>query len=246
MNVCLALTFQEPGADTRLPTVLGMTELAPNLRKRRLALLIAGVVAASLIAAGCGSSSDPTIAAPTAGGSSSATAPPAAATGGLAPPTKEVTPAGDIPDNQVYVAYAPPGAGFTVKVPEGWSRTSAGGATTFTDKLNAVRMELSPSERTATAASVTRAVLPQLAKTVPGYSAGKLTTVTRAAGSAVKVTYQATSAADPVTGKTHRSAVERYEFAKGGKVAVLTLSGPVGADNVDPWKIVTEAFRWAG
>src|SRR4051794_355078 len=49
----------------------------------------------------------------------------------------EVNPAGDIPDNQAYVAYAPPGGGFTVKVPEGWSRSSAGGAVVFTDKLNA-------------------------------------------------------------------------------------------------------------
>jgi hypothetical protein len=26
---------------------------------------------------------------------------------------------------------------------------------------------------------------------------------------------------------------------------VLTLTGPVGADNVDPWKIVTDSFKWS-
>jgi hypothetical protein len=115
----------------------------------------------------------------------------------------------------------------------------------FSDKLNSVRMERSPGEKSATAASVRSAVLPQLARTVPGYRAGKVTTVTRTAGPAVLVTYQTTSKPDDVTGKTHRNAVERYEFAKGGKVAVLTLTGPVGADNVDPWKIVTDSFKWS-
>lgn len=207
--------------------------------KRLPVVLATGAAALSLAAAGCGSSSS----APASGAPGAGAGQPAAQ-GGLAPPKQEVTPAGDIPDTQVFVAYSPPTSGFTVKVPEGWSRTSSGGATTFTDKLNSVRMELSPTEKTATVASVTRTVLPQLAKTVPGYAPGKVTTVTRTAGTAVKATYEATSKPDEVTGKTHRDAVERYEFTRGGKVAVLTLTGPVGADNVDPWKIVTDSFRW--
>jgi hypothetical protein len=206
--------------------------------KRVPVVLAMGVAALSLAAAGCGSSSSPS-------SSTSAGAGGPSAGGSPAPPTKESTPPGDIPDDQVYVAYAPSKAGFSAKVPEGWSRTSAGGTTTFSDKLNSVRMERSPRERSATAASVKSAVLPQLARTVPGYAAGNVTTVTRNAGPAVKVTYQAISKPDAVTGKTHRNAVERYEFAKGGKVAVLTLTGPVGADNVDPWKIVTDSFRWS-
>ena len=209
--------------------------------KRLLVLVTVGVTALSLVVAGCGSSPASKTSATSA---STPAAAPATTTGGLAPPKHEVTPAGDIPDNQVYVAYAPPGSGFSVKVPEGWSRSAGGGATTFTDKLNAIRMELAPSETSASVASVTSAVLPRLAKSVPGYKPGNVSSVSRSAGTAVKVTYQATSAADQVTGKTHRNAVERYEFSKGGKVAVLTLSGPVGADNVDPWKIVTDAFRW--
>ena len=39
-------------------------------------------------------------------------------------------------------------------------------------------------------------------------------------------------------------AVERYEFWKAGTEVVLTLSGPQGADNVDPWRIVTDSFGW--
>jgi hypothetical protein len=30
-----------------------------------------------------------------------------------------------------------------------------------------------------------------------------------------------------------------------GREVVLTLSGPKGADNVDPWRIVTDSLRWS-
>src|SRR2546421_6526246 len=60
---------------------------------------------------------------------------------GVDPNAPEVNAAGDIPDNQVFVAYTPPSGGFSVKVPEGWARTEAGGAGTFTHKLNRVRLE---------------------------------------------------------------------------------------------------------
>jgi hypothetical protein len=35
-------------------------------------------------------------------------------------------------------------------------------------------------------------------------------------------------------------------FFHGGKNAVITLSGPKGADNVDPWKTVTDSVRFSG
>ena len=136
--------------------------------------------------------------------------------------TKEVSPAGDIPDNQVYVRFAVPGAGYSVRVPEGWSRISRGGAVVFTDKLNAIRLETG----------------------APAHHAGKAGVVHRQAGAARKLTYLATAPPDPVTGKTVTDAVERYVFSHGGRTAVLTLSGPRGADNVDPWRIVTDSLRW--
>jgi hypothetical protein len=143
------------------------------------------------------------------------------------PNAKEVSPAGDIPDNQAYVAYAPPGADYSVKVPEGWARTSAAGAVTFTDKLNSIRME----ERAAKGKP-----------SVP--HAGKRSTVKRTSGPALRITYLARGRPDPVTGKTRTNAVERYLFTRNGKQVVLTLSGPKGADNVDPWKLVTDSLKW--
>ena len=75
-------------------------------------------------------------------------------------------------------------------------------------------------------------------------TANVTTIVTRKSGPAVLITYQAASAPNSVTGKTSQLAVERYEFWKNGREAIVTLSGPVGADNVDPWKIVTDSFTW--
>ena len=136
--------------------------------------------------------------------------------------TSEVNPAGDIPDNQVYVRYAPPGAGFSVRVPEGWSRSRRSGAVVFTDKLNTIRLERGPAQR----------------------HAGRASVVHRTAGAAQKLTYLEKAPPDPVTGKVVTDAVERYVFSHSGKTAVLTLSGPRGADNVDPWRIVTDSLRW--
>jgi hypothetical protein len=146
------------------------------------------------------------------------------------PNAPEANPAGDIPDNQAYVRYTPPGGGYSVKVPEGWARTAAGGAVTFTDKLNSIRMD-------AAAAGGARRV-PSGAQQV------KVMTVHRTAGTATEVAYLARSQPDAVTGKTRTDAVERYTFPHQGKAVVLTLSGPKGADNVDPWRIVTDSLRF--
>jgi hypothetical protein len=160
------------------------------------------------------------------------------------PNAQEVSPAGDIPDNQAFVAYSPPGADYSVKVPEGWARSTAGGAVTFTDKLNAIRMEEAAAKGGPSVAAAKRAQLPALAEQVKGFQPGSVSLVRRSSGPAVRITYLATSPPDAVTGKTRTNAVERYLFARNGKQVVLTLSGPKGADNVDPWKLVTDSLRW--
>jgi hypothetical protein len=68
--------------------------------------------------------------------------------------------------------------------------------------------------------------------------------VSRAGGTAVLIRYSADSQPDPVTGKVYKDAIERYEFYRNGTEAVVTLAGPAGADNVDPWRTVTNSFRW--
>jgi len=197
--------------------------------RRRLVLPVI-VTAAALALAGCGGSS---------GGSSSSTT--------VDPNAAEVSPAGDIPDNQAFVRYAVPGAGFSVKVPEGWSRSggSGGAAVVFTDKLNAIRLQAQPARQALTTAQARSRELPKLASSVPGLRAGTVSVVRRQGGPAVRITYLATARANPVTGKAGTDAVERYVFFHNGRDAVVTLSGPKGADNVDPWKLVTDSLRWS-
>jgi hypothetical protein len=178
-------------------------------------------VGLAVFAAGCGSS----------GSSSTSTS----ASKPANPNGREASPPGDIPDNQAYVAYSPPGGGFSVKVPEGWARTQSGGTTTFTDKLNTIQME--PVAGPCPTVASAKAKQP---------AGGKVTQVNRKAGSAILVTYVGDSKPNAVTGKVHSNDVQRYIFCKGGKQVVLTLSGPKGADNVDPWKIVTDSVRFTG
>jgi hypothetical protein len=194
---------------------------------RRIVIAAAVVLAAAAVLSGCASNRT---------SSSSSAAAPAT--------TAESAPVGDIPDNQAYVPFSPPQGLFTVSVPEGWARTANGAATIFTDKLNTVRVESRPLAVAPTVESARADELPGIASSVSGYRAGDVTAVGRKAGPAVLITYQATSAPNTVTGKSGTDAVERYEFWRGGQEVILSLSGPVGADNVDPWRIITDSLQW--
>jgi hypothetical protein len=215
---------------------------------RRFLVAVVGVGLA-LVAGACGTGARSPYGASTATSStrppaaSSTTAAPAGASG-VDPNAPEVNPAGDIPDNQVFVAYRPPGGQFTVKVPEGWGRTARAGTVSFTDKLNTISMETRPAPAAPTVASARQAELPAIQSASRRYQPGTVTQVRRTGGGVVLVTYKADAPADPVTGKVVHDAVERYEFWRDGTEAILTLAGPVGADNVDPWRIVSDSFRW--
>jgi hypothetical protein len=121
----------------------------------------------------------------------------------------------------------------------------SGGAATFTDKLNSVRIESVNASAPLTAVQAQRVELPKLARAVNGFRAGTVSSVSRSGGRAVRITYLATAQQNDVTGKTGQDAVERYVFFHGGKDVVLTLSGPKGADNVDPWRTISDSVTWA-
>lgn len=160
------------------------------------------------------------------------------------PAVTESNPPGDIPDNQAFVSYQPPAGGFSVKVPEGWARTTAGGASSFTDKLNRIQVQLSSAPSAPTPQSVTSQLVPTLQRQVPKFALGKVTEISRPAGKVVLLTYQGDSSPDAVTGKVVRNAFEDYLYYQAGKLLAVTLSGPVNADNVDPWKTVSDSVRW--
>ena len=64
------------------------------------------------------------------------------------------------------------------------------------------------------------------------------------AGPVIVITYRGNSAPNPVTGKTGTDVFERYDYWRSGHEVILTLSGPAGADTVDPWRTITDSLRW--
>ncbi|MDX2661074.1 hypothetical protein [Streptomyces stelliscabiei] len=206
---------------------------------------VVGLALVTAVTAGCAGTGS-------GSGSGSTASPAGSSSGGAgggqnnAAPT-ESNPPGDIPDNQAFVAYRPTGGsftGFTVKVPEGWARTDQGSTTVFTDKLNTVKITAVSAAGAPTTRSVNDTVIPQLRSQVPKFAAPKVLEVTRHSGRVVLLTYRGDSTKDPVTGKVVRDAFERYAFYRAGHEVDLTLSGPVKADNVDPWRIVSDSFTW--
>ena len=187
------------------------------------------------------------IAAVSACGSSAASKPathtPSSSAPKLDPNAPEVVAPGDIPDTQVFVPYTT--ADYTVTVPEGWSQSITGPATTYTDHYNTIRIETASTTAAPTLATVQSGEVPTLQRAVPNFELATVTSVNRTAGAAVLVTYRAGSTPDPVTNKRVALDVERYEFWRNGTSVTLILSGARGSDNVDPWKTVTNSFAWA-
>jgi hypothetical protein len=158
------------------------------------------------------------------------------------PNAPEVVAPGDIPDDQLFVPYSPASGGYTIKVPEGWGRTENNSAVTFTDKYNSITVTSAPAKSAPTIESVGANDLVDVSSD-PSYRAGKITTVKIGGGNVIRATYELGSVPNKVTGKKALLAVERYVYFGNGIQVVATLSGAKGADNVDPWKIVTESVR---
>jgi hypothetical protein len=204
--------------------------------------LVAGVVLVSSCS-GSSSKAAPKPSTSAAGSATSGAGTGASTTaGGVNPNTPETAVPGDIPDTQVFVPFT--GAGYTIKVPQGWARTDTATGAAFSDHFNTERLDRSAAASAPTAASVRSIVVPQLQAANAGFSLKDVTTATRPAGAVVVTTYQANSSPDPVTNKAVALEVERYDFWKNGTTVTVTLSAAKGSDNVDPWKTITDSLTW--
>ena len=210
---------------------------------------IAGVALTAVLLAACNSSTTPvqtpgviTTTPPPAGQTS--TPPPGSPAPSQAPVAVEIHPPGDISDTIAYVSHTITKGGASVKIPEGWSQTNGQNSVNFTDKLNTVDVSWMPASAAPTIASAKKTEVPLLQQSVLAFQLKSITTATLPAGPAVLITYEDNSVANPVTGKQYRQTVLRYELFHNGQEKVLTLLSPVGADNVDPWRIVTESLQW--
>ena len=155
----------------------------------------------------------------------------------------EVSPPGDIPDNQLFVPYTSP-AGFTLDVPEGWAKTDTSNGVMFQDKYNLIDITVSDAAGAPTAQSAQADMLPALAATDRAVEVGKVSDVTLPGGDAVRIDYASNSDPNPVTNKQIRLEDNRYAFFKGGKLVTVTFAAPYGADNVDAWLQMAQSFRW--
>jgi hypothetical protein len=150
---------------------------------------------------------------------------------------------GDIPDNQQFLTYKNRSGGYSISYPQGWARSGNGNQVTFQDKSNTVTIKVAPGPR-PTSASVS-AELKQEAAADPCLSAGKPQSTSAGPNQVVKVTSTTEGQKSPVTGQRPKITVDRYVYFKGGKVATVDLATPVGVDNVDAYRMISESFRWS-
>ena len=221
---------------------------------RRRTTSIAVALAAVILLVACGGSSVGTASDPPTTSAVSPPSPPRGSpslTPGQSPvPTEspvpvESNPPGDIPDNTAYVPYHSVKGGFTISVPEGWSRSTANASVTFTDKLNTVMVGWQSAKAAPTVTSAKSTEVPALKQATRAFVLKSVTTAPLPAGSTVLIQYEANSDPNAVTGKQYRLDVLRYELFKHGTELTVTLLSPVGADNVDPWRIVTQSVKWS-
>lgn len=159
------------------------------------------------------------------------------------PLAQEKNPPGDIPDSQAFVAYHSP-LGFSLKVPEGWARSDRSDGARFSDKYNAVDIAVST---TAAAPTVASAKSHEAAGLIAAGRAVKIVAVKSVklrSGPAILIVYSSNSEPNPVTNKQLRLENDRYLIYRRGKLATLNLSAPLGADNVDQWKLISNSFQW--
>jgi hypothetical protein len=216
---------------------------------RRRTLIATFVLTLGLAACG-GSGGRYGQASPPVGTTSPSVSTPPPATGQTPVPTEspippEDHPPGDIPDDAQFVPYRSTAGGFAISVPEGWARTTSKGSVSFTDKLNTVVVTWNAAASAPTVASATADEVPQIEQSSRAFTLVDVSAGSLPAGPSVLVRYQANSDPNPVTGKQYRLDVLRYELFKSGEEVGITLLSPVGADNVDPWNVVTQSFAWS-
>lgn len=158
----------------------------------------------------------------------------------------EVNPPGDIPDTQAFVVYKSSAGGYSLDVPEGWSRTENGPDVSFVDKLDGVRVAVTSPAAAPTAVSARATEAKQIQQTGRAVRITSVEDMKLPSGTAVRIRYTSNSDPNPVTNKQVRLENEAYLYFKNGKLAALTLWAPQGADNADQWARMSGSFRWTG
>ena len=199
----------------------------PDFKRIRFLIPVAVV---SVALAGCGSSG-------------STSSPAGQANSNVASAEAQSAAQGDIPDNQKFLRYKNPRAGYSIKYPEGWAQKGSGSLVTFSDKGNGVRIAVAQGAA-PTVASATAELRKEAAKD-PTLKAGTPQQVKVGPNQAIHVVNHVQGPVDPVTGKKPTLMVDRYLLGSKGRVATVDESSPVGVDNVDAYRLIIESFQWS-
>src|ERR1700726_3294400 len=168
------------------------------------------LAAAALITAlaACGGSGSPRAAGTsragppgTTGSTTSASAP--AGGGGQAPVPAESNPPGDIPDTTVYVPYQTAAGHLLLKVPEGWSRSTAPASSTFTSNLNSITVAWKPTAAAPTVSSVRDTMIRALQASTLAFRLQAVKPLMLAGSPAIEIIYQVNSPPNPATGRQY-------------------------------------------
>jgi hypothetical protein len=160
------------------------------------------------------------------------------------PIAPETNPVGDIPDTQAFVSYLASPGNYSLDVPEGWARSVNGSDVQFISKFDGMSVTLKAVSSAPTADSVLQNEVATLTRAGHAFQVGQIQQVDLPAGHAIFIKATVNSDPDPVTGKQVRLDENIYLFYQNGTGAMLQLWAPLGTDNVDQWKRISESFRW--
>jgi hypothetical protein len=154
----------------------------------------------------------------------------------------ESNPPGDIPDNLAFVKYSNRQGGYSFTHPEGWAQTGRGTRVRFTDKLNGVAVDSLKASQATTVSSARSTDVPRLKASVPAFELRDISSVSLPGGRGVRIVFRRNSTPDQVTGKVYRDEVEEYLVYHAGHLVRMDLYGPVGADNVDAYRTMSQSL----
>jgi hypothetical protein len=198
---------------------------------------VIGCVAMLAGCAACGSGTST----PTSRGPATLATTPATGTQTAVP--AESNPPGDIPDNLAFVAYRNKAGGYRFVHPEGWAQVAHSTSVSFTDKLNGVAVAVTAARSAPTVGSAKSVDVPRLQNSVPAFELRSVSAVTLPAGAAVLIVFRRNSDPDPVTGRRYRDEVNEYLVWHHGREVHFDLYGPVGADNIDAYRTMSQSLR---
>jgi hypothetical protein len=148
---------------------------------------------------------------------------------------------GDIVDTATYLRYH--GHGFSIKYVEGWTIQQATSGVVIADKDSSETVAIHAGEYLPRSKLV-KADLAKLSATLPKFRRVFLRSTSLPAGQAFRAQYHTLSAKDPVTGKQVPVVVDRYYLPSSSRWVTVTLSTPIGVDNVDAFRLIARSYRW--